>query len=120
MRVSFHLLSLAVARTTPQAKTRTTVVRTAVATLEFTPATPTFARIAVIPAKSAESNDQMSQFIAFERERTKGLAQGRFQSPIGAAPAPPSKKPRRSKSEPSRGRGQRRFQKRTAKSRFFC
>jgi len=44
-----------------QVKTRITVVRIAVAKFESTPVTPIFARIAVVPAKSAESSDQVSQ-----------------------------------------------------------
>src|SRR5262249_30881216 len=39
---------------TPQAKTRTTVVRTAVARFELMPSTPTLARIAVSPAQTAD------------------------------------------------------------------
>ena len=42
------------ASTIPQAITRITVVRIAVARLELTPVTPTFARIAVSAAKNAE------------------------------------------------------------------
>jgi hypothetical protein len=43
-----------VANTSPQANTRTTTVRTAVASVEGTPRTPTFARIAVAAAATAE------------------------------------------------------------------
>src|SRR4051812_46195011 len=50
-----------VANTTIQAKTRTTVVRTAVATFELTPVTPILASTAVAAANAAESNDQPSQ-----------------------------------------------------------
>ena len=50
-----------------QVKRRITVVRIAVAKFESTPVTPIFASIAVAPAKSADSNDQVSQlFIAVE------------------------------------------------------
>ena len=41
-----------------QLKTRITEVRIAVAKFESTPATPTLARTAVAPAKTAESSDQ--------------------------------------------------------------
>ena len=43
--------------------TSTTVVPMAVARLEFTPDTPTFARIAVRPAKKADNMAQTNQFI---------------------------------------------------------
>ncbi len=49
--------------TTNQAKTSTTDVLTAVARWEFTPSTPTLARMAVAPAKNAESRDHVSQFM---------------------------------------------------------
>ncbi len=52
-----------VARTTPHTNTHTTDVRIAVARFEFTLATPTLTRMAVAPAKTAESKDQKSQFI---------------------------------------------------------
>jgi len=56
-----------------QVKRRTTVVRIAVAKFESTPVTPIFARIAVALAKSAESNDQVSQlFIAMESQTRGG------------------------------------------------
>jgi hypothetical protein len=42
----------------------TTDVRTAVAKLASTPATPNFARIAVMAANKAESKAHVSQFIA--------------------------------------------------------
>ena len=44
-----------------QVKRRITVVRIAVAKFESMPVTPIFARTAVAPAKTAESNDQVSQ-----------------------------------------------------------
>src|ERR1700716_495943 len=56
---------LFVKRATDQAKIRITTVRMAVARLELTCSTPTFASIAVRPAKNAESNAQMNQFISF-------------------------------------------------------
>ena len=52
-----------VARAMPQVNTRTAVVRTAVARLESTPATPTLARTAVIPAKKADSKAHVIQFM---------------------------------------------------------
>jgi hypothetical protein len=52
-----------VANAINQVNTSTTVVRKAVARLEFTPSTPIFARIAVNPAKNAESKGHESQFI---------------------------------------------------------
>ena len=53
-----------------QVKTKMTVVRIAVARFEFTPSTPTLARIAVAPAKTADSSDQTSQlFRIFKRSR---------------------------------------------------
>jgi hypothetical protein len=54
---------LFVKRATDHAKTRMTTVRMAVAKLESTCSTPTFASTAVSPAKHAESNAQMNQFI---------------------------------------------------------
>jgi hypothetical protein len=54
-----------VKRATHQAKIRITTVLMAVAKLEFTCATPTFASTAVSPAKNAESKAQVNQFIAF-------------------------------------------------------
>src|SRR5882757_4018860 len=56
---------LFVKRATDHAKIRITTVRMAVARLELTCSTPTFASIAVRPAKNAESNAQMNQFISF-------------------------------------------------------
>src|ERR1700736_205499 len=56
---------LFVKRATNQAKIRITTVRMAVARLELTCSTPTFASIAVRPAKNAESRAQMNQFIPF-------------------------------------------------------
>jgi hypothetical protein len=56
---------LFVKRATDHAKIRITTVRMAVAKLELTCSTPTFASIAVSPAKNAESNAQMNQFIPF-------------------------------------------------------
>src|ERR1700730_16611023 len=50
-----------VKRATDPAKTRMTTVRMAVARLELTFSTPTLARMAVRPAKNAESNAQMNQ-----------------------------------------------------------
>src|SRR5271169_7161334 len=55
---------------TDQAKTRITTVRMAVARLELTFSTPTFARTAVRPAKNADSTAQMNQFISFASLRT--------------------------------------------------
>src|ERR1035437_606363 len=52
-----------VARAMPQVNTRTTVVRPAVARLESTPATPILARMAVIPAKKADSKAHVIQFM---------------------------------------------------------
>ena len=52
-----------VASATPHANTSTTVVRTAVARLESTPVTPIFAKIAVNPPNSAESNAHVSQLM---------------------------------------------------------
>jgi hypothetical protein len=52
-----------VKKATDHAKIRITTVRMAVARLELTCSTPTFASIAVRPAKNAESNAQMNQFI---------------------------------------------------------
>ena len=49
------------AATISQVTSRTTVVLMAVARLELIPSTPTLARMAVAPAKSAESSDQKSQ-----------------------------------------------------------
>jgi hypothetical protein len=46
-------------------KIRITTVRMAVAKLELTFSTPTFARTAVRPAKNADSTAQMNQFISF-------------------------------------------------------
>jgi hypothetical protein len=54
---------LFVKKATDQAKIKITTVRMAVARLELTFSTPTFARIAVKPAKNAESKAQMNQFI---------------------------------------------------------
>src|SRR5689334_25435498 len=50
----------------PQLKMRTMVVRTAVARFESTPATPILARMAVMPAKNAESKAQKNQFIGMK------------------------------------------------------
>jgi hypothetical protein len=55
--------SLSVKRATDQANIRITTVLIAVAKLEFTWATPTFASTAVSPAKNAESKAQINQFI---------------------------------------------------------
>ena len=55
-----------------QVKRRITVVRIAVAKFESTPVTPIFARIAVAPAKSAESNDQVSQLFICRGEPDAG------------------------------------------------
>lgn len=52
-----------VAKAMPQVNTRTTVVRTAVARLESTPATPILASTAVIPAKKADSKAHVIQFM---------------------------------------------------------
>ena len=52
------------ANTISQVKRRTTVVRMAVAKLALIPATPTLARMAVIPAKRAERMDQRSQLFS--------------------------------------------------------
>ena len=51
------------ANTIAQLKTSTTAVRMAVARLESIPATPIFARIAVSPAKKAESSAQNIQLV---------------------------------------------------------
>jgi hypothetical protein len=56
---------LLVRRATLHAKIRITTVRMAVARLESIISTPTFARIAVRPAKNADSKAQMNQFISF-------------------------------------------------------
>jgi len=55
-----------------QVKITTTEVRTAVARLASTPATPIFARIAVAAANTADSKDQASHVIRSKlpRERT--------------------------------------------------
>ena len=50
-------------RATDQANTTITTVRMAVARLESTPRTPTFASMAVSPAKNADSSAQTSQFM---------------------------------------------------------
>jgi len=50
-------------RATDQAKIRITTVLMAVARFELTWATPTFASIAVSPAKNAESKAQTNQLI---------------------------------------------------------
>ncbi len=50
-----------VANTIPQAKTRTTTVRMAVARFELTSLTPTLARMAVAAAAMAESTAKASQ-----------------------------------------------------------
>ena len=55
-----------------QVKRRITVVRIAVAKFESTLVTPIFARIAVAPAKSAESSDQVSQLFICRREPDAG------------------------------------------------
>src|SRR4051794_13974964 len=52
-----------VAAAIAQVKTSTTDVRRAVAKWELIPVTPILARIAVIPAKNAESKAQVTQFI---------------------------------------------------------
>ena len=59
--ISAALEALLVATTMSHANKRTTEVRTAVATFELIPVTPTFARIAVAAAKSADNIDQASQ-----------------------------------------------------------
>lgn len=56
----------------PQAKTTTTVVRTAVARLESTCATPTLASRAVAAAKTAESSAQAIQFMVSWYAREDG------------------------------------------------
>src|ERR1700741_1101972 len=56
---------LLVNRATDHAKIRITTVRIAVAKFESTCSTPTLASTAVSPAKNAESNAQMNQFISF-------------------------------------------------------
>src|SRR5580698_548401 len=53
-----------VARAMAHVITRMTVVRIAVARFEFTFSTPTLARTAVTPAKTAERSAQATQFIA--------------------------------------------------------
>jgi hypothetical protein len=53
---------LMVASAMPQVKKSTTVVRIAVARLGLTPDTPSFARIAVAPAKKADNKAQINQF----------------------------------------------------------
>src|SRR5690349_5974470 len=53
-----------VASASTQVKINTTVVRIAVARLEFKSPTPTLARTAVAPAKSADKRDQKNQFIS--------------------------------------------------------
>lgn len=55
--------ALVVAKAMLQVKTSTTVVRMAVARFELTPDTPTFAKIAVAPAKKADNKAQTNQFI---------------------------------------------------------
>src|ERR1700719_4142566 len=54
---------LVVNKATDHAKIRITTVRIAVAKFELTCSTPTLASTAVSPAKNAESNAQMNQFI---------------------------------------------------------
>src|SRR5271166_159612 len=61
----FEMDWLLVKSATDHANTRMTTVRIAVARFEFTCSTPTFARIAVSPAKNADSNAQVNQFISF-------------------------------------------------------
>src|SRR5258708_37705027 len=56
-----------------QANTSTTLVRIAVAKFEFTPSTPIFARIAVIPAKRADNKDQVNQFIPRKCREPRGV-----------------------------------------------
>src|ERR1700692_4611018 len=56
---------LFVNRATDHAKIRITTVRIAVAKFELTCSTTTWASTAVSPAKNAESNAQMNQFISF-------------------------------------------------------
>src|SRR5437764_9897106 len=60
----FESGSVLVRKATSQAKIRITTVRMAVARFEFTCATPTFASTAVSPAKNAESNAQINQFMS--------------------------------------------------------
>src|ERR1700716_740745 len=67
---------LFVKRATDQAKIRITTVRMAVARLELTCSTPTFASIAVRPAKNAESNAQMNQFIPSVLQVPQQLSSG--------------------------------------------
>ena len=61
--------SLFVKKTTTHAKIKITTVLMAVARLEFTWATPTFASTAVSPAKNAESKAQVNQFIVLSLPR---------------------------------------------------
>jgi hypothetical protein len=64
--VSNRKLSAGVtAKKSVQVKTRTTLVRIAVARLESTPVTPSFASPAVNPAKRAEKIAQISQLDEF-------------------------------------------------------
>ena len=67
---------LAVTKAMAHAKIKITVVRIAVARFESTPATPTLASTAVRPAKSAESNDQVNQFIV-DSKQSVGVLTGR-------------------------------------------
>src|SRR6266478_559377 len=75
-----------VARAMPQVNTRTTVVRTAVARLESTPATPTLAKTAVIPAKKADSKAQVIQFMGESLLDEEGVVNPTRQR--GGGPAP--------------------------------
>lgn len=58
-------------------KIRTTVVRIAVAVLELTSSTPTFARTAVAPANNAESNAHINQVMNLSHS-PMGLAPNRY------------------------------------------
>jgi hypothetical protein len=59
-----------------QLKSRTTVVRSAVARLESTSATPTLANTAVIPAKKADSKAQEIQFMQCSLMHPNGEVNG--------------------------------------------
>src|ERR1700757_2556996 len=72
-------IPLVVANAMIQLKTRMTVVRIAVARFESMSPTPIFARIAVAPAKNAESTAQKSHSILrFMRGRGKEWKDGRM------------------------------------------
>jgi hypothetical protein len=57
-----------------QVKGRITVMRIAVAKFESAPVRPIFTRIAVAPAKSAESSDQVSRLFIAVESQTRGLS----------------------------------------------